>query len=148
MVLQTAVLLQLAGPAAAAEMITPIVDILKNRERMNGRYVCVVGEPVITENKIGRVTGKHLFRGGIDDETGALALFAFGKFPIIASGELIEVCGKYRKFYLYRHGVGYHNEIGAAAILKGSGIASGMVEITGAGIVPRKKKRSAVPPPP
>jgi len=148
MILQAVVLLLLAGPAAATETITPIGDILKNRERVNGQHVCVVGKPVITENKVGRVTGKHLFRGGIADGTGVLALFAFGNFPTVASGELIEVCGKYHKFYLHRHGVGYHNEIVAAAILKGRGIASGMVEITAAGIVPRQMKKKAVPSPP
>lgn len=148
MTLAAALLLALAGSAAAAETITPIGAILKNRDRENGRHFCVVGKPVITEDKVGRVTGKHLFRGKIDDGTGVLELFAFGSFPPVASGELIEVCGKYHKFYLHRHGVGYHDEIVAAAILKGKGIASGMVEVTGTGIVPGKKKSKAAPPSP
>lgn len=138
-------LLLLAGAAPAAETITPVADILRNRDRSNGRHFCVVGKPVITENTVGRVTGKRLFRGTLSDGTGALALFAFGQFPPVAGGEPIEVCGKYHKYYLHRHGVGYHDEIVAAAILKGKGIASGMVAITAEGVVAGAAARKAGP---
>lgn len=148
MTLAASLLLALAGPAAAAETITSIGLILKNRDAANGRHFCVVGRPVITEDKVGRVTGKHLFRGRIDDGTGALELFAFGRFPPVASGELIEVCGKFHKYYLHRHGVGYHNEIVAEAILKGKGIAAGKVEITPRGIVAGTKGKRPAPPAP
>ena len=143
-----AAVLLVCAASASAETITPVGDILKNRELANGRHFCVVGKPVLTENKFGRVTGKHLFRGEITDDTGTLALFAFGNFPPVADGQLIEVCGKYHKYYLHRHGVGYSDEIIASAILKGSGIAAGRVEITERGIVAAKKKPKSVPPPP
>ena len=145
MSLAAALLLALAA-SAPAETITPIDAVLKNRDAANGRHFCVVGKPVITENKVGRVTGKHLFRGKIDDGTGTLELFAFGRFPSVATGELIEVCGKFHKYYMHRHGVAYHDEIVAEAILKGKGIAAGLVEITPKGIVAGNKK--AGPPSP
>jgi hypothetical protein len=113
--------------AAAVEPITPMGDILKNRESWNGRSFCVVGKPVEMDERIGRVTGKHLFRGKIDDGTGRLEIFAFGHFPSVALGERIEVCGKYNRFKIHRNGVGYHDEIEAVAILKGAGIAAGKV---------------------
>ncbi len=146
MSLAASLLLALAGSASAAETITPVETILKNRDAANGRHFCVVGKPVITENKVGRVTGKHLFRGKIDDGTGTLELFAFGRFPAVATGELIEVCGKFHKYYLHRHGVGYHDEIVAEAILKGKGIGAGLVEITPKGIVAGNKKAGAPAP--
>lgn len=71
---------------AAIEPITKIGAILKNRDLANGKWFCVVGVPTITESKIGRVTGKHLFRGRLDDGTGTLEMFAFGHFPKVASG--------------------------------------------------------------
>ncbi|MEQ1917909.1 MAG: hypothetical protein ABL955_01810, partial [Elusimicrobiota bacterium] len=96
--LPAAALLALLALPAAAETITPISDILKNRERANGRNFCVVGKPVEIDQRVGRVTGKHLFRGKIDDGTGRLEIFAFGYFPPVALGERIEVCGKYNRF--------------------------------------------------
>lgn len=133
--------------SAAVETITPMGDILKNREWANGRNFCVVGKPVEMDERIGRVTGKHLFRGKVDDGTGRLEIFAFGYFPPVALGELIEVCGKYNRFKVHRNGVGYHDEIEAVAILKGKGIAAGKI-VLGETITAAPKKKSAAPPPP
>ncbi len=130
MTLAAVLLAVLALPASAAvETITPVADIFRNRERANGRNFCVVGKPVEIDQRIGRVTGKHLFRGKLDDGTGQLQIFAFGRFPPVALDERIEVCGKYNRFKIHRNGVGYHDEIEAVAILKGKGIAAGSVVI-------------------
>lgn len=135
----------LLGPAAAQEAvravepITKIGAILKNRDLANGKHFCVVGLPTVTENKIGRVTGKHLFRGQIDDGTGKLEFFAFGRFPKVETGERVEMCGKFHKYYLHRHGVGYSNELVVAAILKGDGIAAGRVVLGPDGVRARPK---------
>jgi hypothetical protein len=137
-------LLALAAAAQDAapqvEPITRIELILKARESSNGRHYCVVGMPTVTENKVGRVTGKHLFRGQIDDGTGKLEFFAFGKFPPVQAGERVEMCGQYHKFKLHRHGIGFHDELVVAAMFKGAAIATGRVEIAPSGIVVRKKK--------
>jgi hypothetical protein len=137
-------LLALAAAAQDAapqvEPITRIELILKARESSNGRHYCVVGMPTVTENKVGRVTGKHLFRGQIDDGTGKLEFFAFGKFPPLKAGERVEMCGQYHKFKLHRHGIGFHDELVVAAMFKGAAIATGRVEIAPSGIVVRKKK--------
>ncbi len=130
-----ALLLLLAGavaagdPAPSVEPIVKIGVILKNRDRANGHHFCVVGLPTVTENKVGRVTGKHLFRGQLDDGTGKLEFFAFGSFPPVLPGERVEMCGKFHKYNLHRHNVGYANELVVAAILKGPGIAAGLVEL-------------------
>jgi hypothetical protein len=129
-------------PAPAVEPIARIGAILKNRDRANGRDFCVVGLPTVTENKIGRVTGKHLFRGQIDDGTGKLEFFAFGSFPRVQPGERVEMCGKFHKYNLHRHNVGYTNELVVAAILKGPGIAAGLVEIGPDGVRHRAKPAS------
>lgn len=138
-----ALLLALALGASAAETpiepITKIGAILKNRDLANGRHFCVVGAPTVTENKIGRVTGKHLFRGQLDDGTGKLEFFAFGRFPKVETGERVEMCGKFHKYYLHRHGVGYSNELVVAAILKGDGIAAGRVMLGPDGVRARPK---------
>lgn len=126
-------------PAPAVEPITRIDAILKNRELSNGRYFCVAGAPTVTENKVGRVTGKHLFRGQIDDGTGKLEFFAFGKFPLVREGERIELCGKYHKFKLHRHGVGFADEIVVEAMLKGANIGAGRVELGPGGVRLRPK---------
>lgn len=51
------------------------------------------------------------------------------------------MCGKFHKYYLHKHGVGYSNEIVAEAILKGNGIAAGLVELTPSGVRARPKGR-------
>jgi hypothetical protein len=141
-----ALLALLALPASAAvETITPISDILRNRDWANGKNFCVVGKPVSIEEKFGKVTGKHLFRGKLDDGTGTLELFAFGYFPPVAVGEAIEVCGRYDKFRFHKNNVGYHNEIEAVAILKGKGIASGAIVV---GDTITAAPRKSAPPPP
>lgn len=127
--------------AAPVEPITRIELILKARDAANGRHFCVVGMPTVTENKVGRVTGKHLFRGQIDDGSGKLEFFAFGKFPPVQAGERVEMCGQYHKFKLHRHGIGFHDELVVQAMFKGAAIASGRVEIGPSGIVVRKKTR-------
>jgi hypothetical protein len=131
--------------AAAAETITPIADILRNRDWANGKNFCVVGKPVEITEKYGEVTGKHLFRGKIDDGTGRLVLFSYGNFPAVALGEAIEVCGRYDKFKVSKGNKNYHNQIEARVILKGKLIASGAVEV-GESIVLAAKKPA--PPPP
>lgn len=146
MILPAALLAVLALPVSAeVETITPIGDILRNRERANGRNFCVVGKPIEINSKVGEVTGKHLFRGKISDGTGVLVLFAYGQFPSISFGETIEVCGRYDKFYLSKGNNGYHNQIRASAILKGKGIASGRVKL---GETVMLADRKAAPPPP
>lgn len=129
--------------APQVEPITRIELILKSREASNGRHYCVVGTPTVTENKVGRVTGKHLFRGQIDDGTGKLEFFAFGRFPPLQAGERVEMCGQYHKFKLHRHGVGFHDELVVAAMFKGAAIASGRVELGPAGLKVRKQKAPA-----
>lgn len=119
----------LALAASATETITPISHILRNRDLANGRNFCVVGKPVKITEKVGEVTGKHLFRGILSDGTGQLMIFAYGNFPRVSLGEAIEVCGRFSKFYLSKGNNGYHNQLEAAAILKGKLIASGAVEI-------------------
>jgi hypothetical protein len=131
--------------APAVEPITRIELILKARDAANGRHFCVVGMPTVTENKIGRVTGKHLFRGQLDDGTGKLEFFAFGKFPPVQAGERVEMCGQYHKFKLHRHGVGFHDELVVAAMFKGAAIASGRVEIGPDGLRTRKKAAPGTP---
>lgn len=143
-----AVAFLLALPVLAAETITPIADILKNRDLANGRNFCVVGKPVEIKEKVGEVTGKHLFRGKIDDGTGQLTLFAYGRFPAIHIGEAIEVCGKYTKFYLSKGNNPYHNQIEARAILKGKMISAGLVDIVNGEVAVRPKKRAPGPPSP
>jgi hypothetical protein len=125
--------------AASVEPITAVSAILKNRDQANGRRFCVVGVPTVTYNRVGRVTGKLLFRGQLDDGTGKLEFFAFGKFPAVSTGERVEICGKFHKHYLHRNGVGVSNEIIAEAILKGAGIAAGKVELGPNGVRARKK---------
>jgi hypothetical protein len=126
-------------PAPAVEAITRVDLILKNRDAFNGRHFCVVGAPTITENKIGRVTGNHLFRGQLDDGTGKLEFFAFGSFPPLKADERVEMCGKFHKYNLHRHGIGFSNELVVGAILKGAGIAAGLVEIRADGVRSLKK---------
>lgn len=121
-------------PSPAVEPIAPIGTLLKNRDRANGRYFCVVGAPTVTENKVGRVTGKHLFRGQLDDGTGKLEFFAFGKFPLVKEGERVEMCGRFHKFKLHRHGVGFNNELVVEVMLKGANIAAGLVEVRPDGV--------------
>jgi len=105
----------MAGDSAPViEAITPIDVILKHRNAANGRHFCVIGAPTITENKIGRMTGKQLFRGQIDDGKGKLEFFAFGNFPPIKAGVV-------------------------GAILKGAGMAAGLVEIRADGVRNLKK---------
>lgn len=125
--------------APAVEPIVKIGTLLKNRDRANGRDFCVVGMPTVTENKIGRVTGKHLFRGQLDDGTGKLEFFAFGRFPPVLAGERVEMCGRFHKYNLHRHGVGYVNELVVAAMVKGAGIATGLVELGPDGVRHRGK---------
>lgn len=132
--------------SAAVETITPVGDILKNREAANGRNFCVVGKPVSIKEKTGEVTGKHLFRGMLDDGTGQIMIFAYGNFPRVSLGEAIEVCGRFNKFYLSKGNNGYHNQLEAAAILKGRMIASGSIEL-GETIRARPKTASAPPRP-
>ncbi|MDX6769592.1 MAG: hypothetical protein SF051_08680 [Elusimicrobiota bacterium] len=129
-------------PAPTPEAITPIGAILKNRDLANGRHFCVVGLPTVTENKVGRVTGKHLFRGQLDDGTGKLEFFAFGRFPRVTVGERVEMCGKYHKYNLHRHGVGFADELVVAAMLKGAGIGAGLVEVGPDGVRHRGKPAS------
>lgn len=143
-----AALLLLSLSASATETITPISAILKNRDLANGRNFCVVGKPVEIKEKVGEVTGKHLFRGKIDDGTGQLTLFAYGKFPAIILGEAIEVCGKYTKFYLSKGNNAYHNQIEARAILKGKMISAGLVDIVNGEVMLRPKKPAPAPPAP
>jgi hypothetical protein len=130
-----------ASAAAVPEAITPVGDILKNRDRSNGASFCVVGKPVEMDERVGRATGKHLFRGKLDDGTGRVEIFAFGWFPPVALGEKIEVCGKFNRFKIHRNGVGYHDEIEAAAILKGKGIASGLVVVGKTVVMAPKEKK-------
>lgn len=120
--------------APAVEPIAPIGALLKNRDRANGRYFCVVGTPTVTENKVGRVTGKHLFRGQLDDGSGRLEFFAFGRFPLVKEGERVEMCGRFHKFKLHRHGVGFNNELVVEVMLKGANIAAGLVEVKPGGV--------------
>lgn len=124
-----ATLLLVLSGAASAETITPIASILANRDAANGRTFCVVGVPVEIKQKFGEVTNKHLFRGRINDGTGELILFSYGSFPVLATGEKIEACGRFDKFYISPSKKHYHNQLKAAIILKGSGIAAGMVEV-------------------
>lgn len=136
---------------ARAEAITRAADILQDRDAADGRNFCVVGKPVAIDQRFGRATGKHLFRGKLDDGTGRLEIFAFGYFPPVGLGESIEVCGRYNKSKLHKNGLVYSDEIEAAAILKGKGIASGAVEV-GESVTPRAKAvasaQAAVPPSP
>lgn len=138
-------LLALTSPVFA-ETITPIAGILANRDRANGRNFCVVGKPVEINQKVGEVTGKHLFRGKIDDGTGRLVLFAYGNFPSVSLGEAIEVCGRYDKFYLSKGSNGYHNQLKAALILKGKNIAADRVNL--GEIITLRAKQDGGPPAP
>lgn len=131
-------MLALALPAAA-EPISKAGDILKNRGALDGRALCAVGKVVELNERFGRVTGKHLFRAKLDDGTGVLQVFAFGFFPKVANGESIEACGRFNKAKRHRNGVVYLDEIEAVAILKGAGIAAGVVDIVEDRIVPRAK---------
>jgi len=131
-------LLLLALPASA-EPISKAGDVFKNREVVDGHVICAVGKVVEVDERFGRVTGKHLFRAKIDDGTGVLQVFAFGYFPKVAVGEPIEACGRYNKAKLHRNGVVYRDEIEATVILKGAGIASGLVDIVNDKVVPRAK---------
>lgn len=128
-------------PANPPEAIAPIGVILKNRDRANGRYFCVAGLPTVTENKVGRVTGKHIFRGQLDDGTGKLEFFAFGRFPAMKAGERVEMCGRFHKFKLHRHGVGFSNELVVEVMLKGANIGAGLVELKPDGVRYRGKPK-------
>jgi len=141
----SALLLLAPAAAAAAEMITPIGFILANRDRLNGRSFCVVGIPVEMRQRFGEVTNKHLFRGKLSDGTGELILFSYGSFPILAAGEKIEACGRFDKFYVSPSKKTYRNQLKASVILKGPGIAAGLVQIVGDQITVAKKP--AVPAP-
>jgi len=141
-----AVVLAISVSAAVVETITPTGDILKDRDRANGRNFCVVGTPAAINQKFGEVTGKHLFRGKIDDGTGALILFSYGSFPVLAVGEKIEACGRFDKFYVSPSKKHYHNQLKASIILKGKGIASGLVEV-GEKITVRPQKPEPPRPP-
>lgn len=142
--LVAAALLLAAGARAedkpAPEVLSPMGDVVKNRDRVNGRFICVAGATTLTENKVGRVTGKHLFRGQIDDGTGKLEFFAFGTFPPIRAGERVEMCGKFHKFNLHKHGVGFNNELVVSAMVKGAAIGAGLVELRPDGVSYRRKK--------
>lgn len=138
-----ALLLLLAAAARAGdppETISAAGDVVKNRDRVNGRFICVAGTATVTENKVGRVTGKHLFRGQLDDGTGKLEFFAFGSFPAIQPGERVEMCGKFHKFNLHKHGVGFNNELVVSAMVKGAAIGSGLIELRPDGVSYRRKK--------
>lgn len=144
-------LLTLALPASA-ETLTRAGDVLRDRDSLDGRTICVTGKVVDLEEKFGRATGKHLFRAKLDDGTGVLQVFAFGYFPKIAPGEPIEACGRFNKAKLHKNGVIYKDEVEAVAVLKGTGIGAGLLDIVGDRIVPRAKTvasaQSARPPVP
>ena len=114
---------------AAADPITKAGDILKNRDVMDGRSVCVIGKVVSVNEKFGQVTGKHLFRGTLNDATGSVMIFSYGYFPKIALGETIEVCGRFAKTYVSPSKNVYQNQVTTAAILKDRGINAGLVDI-------------------
>ncbi len=133
-----ALLLTLALPASA-ETISRAADVLRDRESLDGHTICATGKVVDLEEKFGRATGKHLFRAKIDDGTGILQVFAFGYFPKIASGEPIEACGRFNKAKLHKNGQIYKDEIEAVAVLKGTGIGAGLLDIVGDRVVPRAR---------
>jgi hypothetical protein len=144
-------LLLLALPASA-DPITKAGDILKNRDAMEGRSVCLVGKPVSVEERFGTVTGKHLFRAKFDDGTGTVIIFNYGHFPKAAVGELIEVCGRYTRSYTSPSGNVYKDQITTSVLLKGKGINAGLVDIVGDRVVPvaagKAAAQSSRPPPP
>lgn len=128
-----------AGDAPDIELITPIGAILKSRDLNNATGFCVVGLATVTENKVGRVTGKRLFRGEITDATGKLNFFAFGALPPVRPGTRVELCGKYHKYNLHKHGVGYPDELVVEAIFSGAKIGTGQVVLTPQGYRNRPK---------
>lgn len=130
--------LLLAAPAAA-DPITRAGDVLKNRDALNGRSVCVVGKATKLEERFGTVTGKHLFRGKFDDGTGELVIFNYGHFPKIAPDEPFQACGRFLKSYTSPSGKVYLNQITTSVILKGAGMNSGLVDIVDGRIVPKAK---------
>lgn len=134
-------LLLLALPASA-DPITKAGDILKNRDAMDGRAVCLVGKTKSVEERYGKVTGQHLFRGKFDDGTGEVLIFSYGFFPKIAVGETIEVCGRYAKAYVAPSKVIYKDQIAITVLLKDKGINAGKVDIVGDKVVAAGKGTS------
>ncbi len=134
--------LLLALPASA-DPITKAGDVLKNRDALHGRSVCVVGKADKMEERFGTVTGKHLFRGKFTDGTGELIVFNYGHFPKIAPGEPFQACGRFLKSYTAPSGNIYLNQITTSVILKGSGINAGLVDIVDGRIVPQAKGKAS-----
>lgn len=130
-----ALLLLLLALPASADPISKAGDILKNRETMDGRSVCLIGKVKSVEERYGKVTGQHLFRGKLDDGTGEVLIFSYGFFPKVAIGETIEVCGRYAKAYLAPSKVIYKDQIAVKALLKDKGINAGKVDIVGDQVV-------------
>lgn len=141
--------LALALPVSA-EPISRAADVLKNRDALEGHTICAVGKIVDLDERYGKVTGKHLFRAKLDDGTGILQVFAFGFFPKVSNGEPVEACGRFNKAKRHKNGVIYPNEIEAVAILKGKGIAAGLLDIVDDRVVTKAKtapSAQAVKPP-
>lgn len=137
----------LLAALARAEPITPAAEILRSPTASHGKLFCVMGRPGEVSIKVTEHSKKLRFRTLLDDGSGRpLMLFAYGDFPRIQKGELIEACGRFYKFRIKSNGRSYYNELDVAAILRGKLMGTDAV-VLGSEVTVNAARRTAPPAP-
>lgn len=125
--MRTALLLLLTAVPLAAEQLTPIGVLLKNKKAYDRKFCCIAGKTATLFTKVSRHANPY-FTVWLFDGNDKIKVFAFGK-PPFSEGERIEACG----VFAIQHEVStrvFYDELSAKVILRTDAIGKDRVVLT------------------
>jgi len=132
--LLAAAFVALARPAAA-EVVTPIADILQDKAKHDHRWLCVAGRATEVSVAISPVRHHKFWTAKLADDAARIVLFAYGA-PPFSEGDAIEACGIFARLKKARStGEIFRDEFNVTNVLQGASMRAGKVKITPKGIV-------------
>jgi hypothetical protein len=117
----------LAAGSLAAEEITPIASLLKNKAAFDRKFCCVAGKTSTLFTKVSRHAHPY-FTIWVSEGEDKVKVFGYGKPPFV-EGEKIEACGVFSQEYHHSSRI-FYDQISAKVILRGDEIGKGKVELT------------------
>jgi hypothetical protein len=123
-------LLILAAAPLAAEVITPLATLIKNKKTYDKKWLCVADKTSTLFTKVSHNAHPY-FTVWLGDGDNRIKVFAYGKPPFV-EGDRIEACGMFTQEKHHGSRI-FFDEISAQVILRDKAIGADQVILSSTG---------------